>query len=63
LKLWGGRFNKNTNQLVEIFNASINFDQRLYHYDILGSKKHAQMLARQDIISQKEAKKIGFIVV
>ena len=58
MKLWGGRFNKDTNRLVEYFNASINFDKRLYHYDILGSKKHAQMLARQDIITKKEAEQI-----
>ena len=44
-KLWGGRFNKQTNQLVEAFNASISFDCRLYNEDIRGSKAHAAMLA------------------
>ena len=36
-KLWGGRFSKNTNELVDAFNASIEFDKRLYHEDIRGS--------------------------
>ena len=43
-KLWGGRFSKNTNELVDAFNASIEFDKRLYHEDIRGSIAHAQML-------------------
>ena len=42
-KLWGGRFSKNTNELVDAFNASIEFDKRLYHEDIRGSIAHAQM--------------------
>ncbi|MFW6264536.1 MAG: argininosuccinate lyase [Bacillota bacterium] len=58
MKLWGGRFSKETDQLVHQFNASINFDQRLYHYDILGSKVHAEMLAKQGIISDEEGQKI-----
>ncbi|MEJ6951796.1 argininosuccinate lyase [Natronospora cellulosivora (SeqCode)] len=58
MKLWGGRFSKETEQLVHQFNASINFDKRLYHYDIMGSKVHAEMLAKQDIISQEEGQKI-----
>ena len=44
-KLWGGRFSKNTNELVDAFNASIDFDKRLYHEDIRGSIAHAGMLA------------------
>ena len=39
-KLWGGRFSKNTNELVDAFNASIKFDKRLYHEDIRGSIAH-----------------------
>ncbi|MFP4661980.1 MAG: argininosuccinate lyase [Halanaerobiales bacterium] len=58
MKLWGGRFNKETDQLVHQFNASINFDKRLYHYDIMGSKVHAEMLVKQGIISEEEGTKI-----
>ena len=43
-KLWGGRFSKNTNELVDAFNASINYDKRLYQEDIRGSIAHAKML-------------------
>ncbi|WP_019880004.1 argininosuccinate lyase [Succinispira mobilis] len=57
-KLWGGRFNKQTNQLVEAFNASISFDCRLYNEDIRGSKAHAAMLANCGIISSAEAEAI-----
>ena len=58
MKLWGGRFNKETDQLVHKFNASIDYDQRLYHYDIMGSKVHAEMLAKQGILSIEEVDKI-----
>lgn len=58
MKLWGGRFNKETDQLVHQFNASIDFDQRLYHYDIMGSKVHAEMLGKQGILSIEEVDKI-----
>ena len=54
-KLWGGRFSKNTNELVDAFNASISFDKRLYHEDIRGSMAHAKMLAQCGIISQDDA--------
>ena len=57
-KLWGGRFNKNTNELVDAFNASINFDKRLYHEDIRGSIAHANMLAQTGIIPDEDGKKI-----
>ena len=57
-KLWGGRFSKQTNELVEAFNASISFDSRLYDEDIRGSKAHATMLANQGIISHQEAEQI-----
>ncbi|MBM4411720.1 MAG: argininosuccinate lyase, partial [Chloroflexi bacterium] len=50
-KLWGGRFSGETDALVEAFNASIAFDQRLYAEDIEGSIAHAGMLAAQGIIS------------
>ena len=57
-KLWGGRFSKNTNELVDAFNASIDFDKRLYHEDIRGSIAHAKMLAKCGIISQEDAAQI-----
>ncbi|HIU10979.1 MAG TPA: argininosuccinate lyase [Candidatus Avidehalobacter gallistercoris] len=54
-KLWGGRFAKSTDKLVEDFHSSISFDQILYKYDIEGSIAHATMLGRQGIISADEA--------
>ncbi|MDY5964364.1 MAG: argininosuccinate lyase, partial [Peptostreptococcus porci] len=57
-KLWGGRFEKNTDSLMEDFNSSIGFDKKLYHFDIIGSKAHATMLAKSGIISDKECKEI-----
>ena len=57
-KLWGGRFSKSTDNLMESFSESISFDKRLYEYDILGSIAHVQMLAKQSIISEEEADKI-----
>ena len=53
-KPWGGRFGQQTDKLVEAFTASIQFDKRLYPYDIEGSIAHATMLARQGIISPSE---------
>lgn len=58
MKLWSGRFDKNTNALVDELNASIKFDQRLYKEDITGSIAHAGMLGAQGIIDQSEADKI-----
>ena len=57
-KLWGGRFTQPTDKFVEEFTASIGFEQRLYPYDIRGSKAHARMLARQKIIAHDEAEQI-----
>jgi argininosuccinate lyase len=51
MKLWGGRFTKATDKNVEAFNASIQFDCRMYAEDICGSIAHATMLARQGILS------------
>ena len=56
-KLWGGRFSKNTNELVDAFNASIEFDKRLYHEDI-ESIAHAQMLGKCGIILLKMWKRL-----
>lgn len=58
-KLWGGRFSKNTNELVDAFNASIEFDKRLYHEDIRGSIAHARMLARAGIIPVADGEEIA----
>ncbi len=57
-KLWGGRFSKETSELVEQFTASIHFDKRLYKQDIAGSIAHVKMLARQKIIAPEEAESI-----
>ncbi len=57
-KLWAGRFHQPTDAFVEAFTASIEFDQRLYRHDIAGSIAHANMLARQGIITPAEAEAI-----
>jgi argininosuccinate lyase len=54
MKLWGGRFTKETNQLVHNFNASISFDQKFYKQDIEGSIAHVTMLAKQGILTDSE---------
>ena len=54
MKLWGGRFTKEENQLVHNFNESLSFDQKFYEQDIRGSLAHAAMLARQGIISEAD---------
>ncbi len=53
-QLWGGRFTKATDQLVYDFNASIRFDQKLFHQDVEGSIAHVTMLARQGILTKEE---------
>ncbi|NCA69142.1 MAG: argininosuccinate lyase [Sphingobacteriia bacterium] len=53
-KPWAGRFNAPTDAFVEAFTASVDFDRRLYRYDIQGSIAHATMLARQGILSEAE---------
>ena len=58
MKLWAGRFQKETDTLVNDFNSSIGFDARLYKQDITGSMAHAAMLGKQGIIEQSEADKI-----
>jgi argininosuccinate lyase len=57
-KPWAGRFTQPTDAFVEAFTASIDFDQRLYRYDIQGSIAHARMLARKEIITEAEAQAI-----
>jgi len=57
-KLWSGCFKQKTDAAVEAFTASLPFDHRLYRYDIQGSIAHCRMLARQRIISRKDAQRI-----
>ncbi|MFR1832238.1 MAG: argininosuccinate lyase [Lachnospiraceae bacterium] len=59
MKLWGGRFTKETNQLVHNFNESLSFDQKFYRQDIEGSMAHVAMLAKQGIISQEDKEQIA----
>ena len=54
MKLWGGRFTKETNQLVHNFNESLSFDQKFWRQDIRGSIAHVTMLAKQGILSQED---------
>ena len=58
MKLWGGRFIKETNNLVESFNESLSFDHRFYKQDIRGSIAHVKMLAKQNILTDDERDKI-----
>ena len=58
MKLWGGRFTKEENQLVHNFNESLSFDQKFYHQDIQGSIAHVTMLAKQGIVSEEDRKAI-----
>ena len=53
MKLWGGRFSKATNKLVDEFNASISFDKNLALFDVQGSIAHVLMLAKCNLISQE----------
>ncbi len=53
-QLWGGRFTRETNQMVSEFNASISFDQRLFEEDVTGSIAHVKMLAKQGILTEEE---------
>jgi len=57
-KLWGGRFSEATDAFVESFTASVGFDQRLYHHDIMGSIAHAEMLARVGVLTEAECASI-----
>ena len=59
-KLWAGRFEKPTNALLDDFQSSIPFDQRMLECDVTGSIAHATMLGEQGIISMEDAKAIGY---
>ncbi|MFT8348050.1 argininosuccinate lyase [Clostridium saccharoperbutylacetonicum] len=58
MKLWGGRFKKGTDKLVNDFNSSINVDSRMYKEDIEGSLAHASMLGNQNIIPKEASDRI-----
>jgi len=58
-KMWGGRFASGPGAIMEEINASIDFDKALYRQDIAASKAHADMLAKQGIITADDAKKIA----
>ena len=58
MKLWGGRFSKNTDSEVNDFNSSIRFDQRMYRQDITGSIAHAKMLGKCGIIPKEDSELI-----
>ncbi len=58
MKLWGGRFTKETDQLVHAFNESLSFDQKFYRQDIQGSIAHVTMLAEQKIVSREDGEQI-----
>ncbi|HXX25169.1 MAG TPA: argininosuccinate lyase [Pseudolabrys sp.] len=58
-KMWGGRFTSGPGAIMEEINASIDFDRHLYRQDIAASKAHADMLAKQGIITADDAKKIA----
>ncbi|MCQ4808200.1 lyase family protein, partial [Intestinimonas massiliensis] len=58
MKLWAGRFQKETDSLVNDFNSSVSFDARMYRVDIAGSIAHAAMLGKQGIIEEHEAENI-----
>lgn len=57
-KLWGGRFSKETNKLVEEFTHSIHFDQKLAEYDVVGSLYHIDVLKKADLLTADEHKKL-----
>jgi argininosuccinate lyase len=58
-KMWGGRFGSGPDAIMEEINASIDFDRRLYRQDIAASKAHAEMLARQAVITGEDAAQIA----
>ena len=57
-QLWGGRFTKETDQLVYNFNASISFDKKFYRQDMEGSIAHVKMLGKQGILTEQETEEL-----
>lgn len=58
-KLWGGRFDEDTDAFVESFTASVTFDKRLYRQDIAGSRAHASMLTQVGVLTADDLTKIN----
>lgn len=58
MKLWGGRFRKEENKLMEDFNSSLHFDKRLYSEDIKGSLAHVKMLVKCNLLTDEEGERI-----
>ena len=58
MKLWAGRFTKETDDRVNTFNSSLSFDCRMYKHDIKGSMAHAKMLGKCGIISMEDSELI-----
>ena len=58
-QLWGGRFTKQTDQLVFDFNASITFDKRLFHEDVTGSIVHATMLQSRESLPKRRERALS----
>jgi len=58
MKLWGGRFTHQVDDLVNTFNSSISFDSRMYKEDIIGSIAHVTMLGEEKLFQRKIAKKL-----
>ncbi len=58
MKLWGGRFTKETNELVNNFNASISFDQKFYKQDIEGSIAHALCSASRELFLKAKVSRL-----
>jgi len=57
-KLWGGRFSEPTDAFVEAFTASVEFEQRMYRQDIEGSRAHARMLNKIEVLSAEDCEAI-----
>ena len=57
-QMWGGRFAKSTDEMINEFQASINFDKRMYHEDIAGSIAHAKMLNKVGILNDEDTNAI-----
>lgn len=58
MKLWGGRFRKEENKLMEDFNSSLHVDMRLYSEDIKGSIAHVNMLVKCELLTKEEGESI-----
>ena len=58
MKLWGGRFTENVDELAQAFNASLPFDKRLAMEDLEGSLAHVKMLSKVGVLTEEEGRKI-----